>query len=78
MKHEPRLTPTPGADATVKDERMPPPSRHPLVRLFSARAGLIAGVIIWINGNESVGRAYVIYLCLFAFLAGIALLTGWL
>jgi putative membrane protein len=43
--------------------------------LFIA-GGLIAGVIIWINGNESVGRAYVIYLCLFAFLAGIALFAS--
>jgi putative membrane protein len=43
--------------------------------LFIA-GGLIAGVIIWINGNESVGRAYVTYLCLFAFLAGIALFAS--
>jgi putative membrane protein len=43
--------------------------------LFIA-GGLIAGVIIWINGNESVGRAYVIYLCLFAFLAGVALFAS--
>jgi putative membrane protein len=38
--------------------------------------GLIAGVIVWMNGNESVGRALVIYLCLFALLAGIALFAS--
>jgi putative membrane protein len=43
--------------------------------LFIA-AGLITGVIVWMNGNEPVGRALVIYLCLFAFLAGIALFAS--
>jgi putative membrane protein len=43
--------------------------------LFIA-AGLITGVIIWMNGNEPVGRALVIYLCLFAFLAGIVLFAS--
>ena len=43
--------------------------------LFIA-GGLIAGVIVWMNGNESVGRALVIYLCLFAFLAGIAIFAS--
>ena len=43
--------------------------------LFIA-SGLVGGVIVWMNGNEAVGRALVIYLCLFAFLAGIALLVS--
>lgn len=43
--------------------------------LFIA-GGLIAGVIVWMRGNESVGRALVIYLCLFALLAGIALFAS--
>lgn len=43
--------------------------------LFIA-GGLIGGVIIWMNGNEPVGRALVIYLCLFAFLAGIVLFAS--
>jgi putative membrane protein len=38
--------------------------------------GLVGGVIVWMNGNEAVGRALVIYLCLFAFLAGTALLAS--
>jgi len=35
--------------------------------------GLIAGVATWASGYEVVGRTLVIYLCLFMFLAGIAL-----
>jgi uncharacterized membrane protein len=43
--------------------------------LFIA-GGLMAGLIIWLNGNESPGRALVIYLSLSAFLAGIALFAS--
>jgi putative membrane protein len=43
--------------------------------LFIA-CGLVGGVIAWMNGNEAGGRALVIYLCLFAFLAGIALFAS--
>jgi putative membrane protein len=43
--------------------------------LFIA-CGLVGGVIVWMNGNEAVGRALVIYLCIFAFLAGIALFAS--
>ncbi len=43
--------------------------------LFIA-GGLMAGLIIWMNGNESAGRALVIYLSLSAFLAGIALFAS--
>ncbi|HEY6809494.1 MAG TPA: DUF1304 domain-containing protein [Propionibacteriaceae bacterium] len=43
--------------------------------LFIA-CGLVGGVAVWMSGNEAVGRALVIYLCLFAFLAGIALFTS--
>ena len=42
--------------------------------LFIA-CGLIVGVIAWMTGNE-IGRALVIYLCLFAFLAGIVLFVS--
>jgi putative membrane protein len=35
--------------------------------------GLIAGVIAWMNGNETIGRTLVIYICLFMVLSGIAL-----
>ena len=38
--------------------------------------GLIAGVAAWAFGYEVVGRTLVIYLCLFMFLAGIALLIS--
>jgi putative membrane protein len=38
--------------------------------LFFA-CGLIVGVLAWMTGNETTGRALVIYLCLFTFLAGI-------
>jgi putative membrane protein len=38
--------------------------------------GLFGGVAVWMSGNEAVGRALVIYLCLFAFLAGIALFAS--
>jgi putative membrane protein len=43
--------------------------------LFIA-CGLVVGVIVWMNGDATVGRALVIYLCLFAFLAGIALFAS--
>ncbi len=43
--------------------------------LFIA-CGLIVGVIAWMTGNETTGRALVIYLCLFAFLAGIVLFVS--
>lgn len=43
--------------------------------LFIA-CGLVGGVIVWMTGNEAVGRALVIYLCLFALLAGIALFAS--
>jgi putative membrane protein len=43
--------------------------------LFIA-CGLVAGVIVWLNGDEAVGRALLVYLCLFAFLAGIALFVS--
>ena len=42
--------------------------------LFLA-CGLIVGVIAWMTGN-GIGRALVIYLCLFAFLAGIVLFVS--
>jgi putative membrane protein len=35
--------------------------------------GMITGVIAWIAGHATVGRALVIYLCSFMFLAGIVL-----
>ncbi|HET9900211.1 MAG TPA: DUF1304 domain-containing protein [Actinomycetes bacterium] len=38
--------------------------------------GMIAGVITWAAGNEAVGRALVLYTCLFAFLAGIVLFVS--
>ena len=43
--------------------------------LFIA-CGLIVGVIAWMTGNETTGRALVVYLCLFAFLAGIVLFVS--
>jgi putative membrane protein len=43
--------------------------------LFIA-CGLVGGVAVWMSGNEAVGRALVTYLCLFAFLAGIALFAS--
>jgi putative membrane protein len=43
--------------------------------LFVA-CGLVGGVIVWMTGNEAVGRALVVYLCLFALLAGIALFAS--
>jgi putative membrane protein len=43
--------------------------------LFIA-CGLVGGVIVWMNGNEAVARALIIYLCIFAFLAGIALFAS--
>jgi putative membrane protein len=36
-------------------------------------SGLIAGVIAWMSGNETVGRTLVIYICLFMVLSGIVL-----
>jgi putative membrane protein len=38
--------------------------------------GMIAGVITWARGNEAVGRALVLYTCLFVFLAGIVLFVS--
>lgn len=38
--------------------------------------GMIAGVITWAAGNEAVGRALVLYTCLFVFLAGIVLFVS--
>ena len=35
--------------------------------------GLIAGVIAWMSGNETVGGRLVIYICLFMVLSGIVL-----
>jgi putative membrane protein len=43
--------------------------------LFLA-CGMIAGVITWAAGNEAVGRALVLYTCLFVFLAGIVLFVS--
>ena len=40
--------------------------------LFLA-CGIVDGVIVWMNGQETVGRALVIYVCLFMVLAGIVL-----
>lgn len=54
----------------------------PAVRLWSFNVGyynlflgcgLVAGVILWWAGNETVGRALVVYICSFMFLAGIVL-----
>jgi putative membrane protein len=62
-----------------------PTADVPAVRLWAFNVGfynlfigcgLVGGVIVWMNGNEAVGRALVIYLCLFAFLAGIALFAS--
>ena len=35
--------------------------------------GMVVGVIAWMTGNETVGRALVIYICLFMILSGIVL-----
>jgi putative membrane protein len=43
--------------------------------LFIA-GGLVVGVIGWMNGNEAISRALVSYLCIFGFLAGIALFAS--
>jgi putative membrane protein len=43
--------------------------------LFLA-AGLILGVILWAAGEVAVGRALVVYICLFMFLSGIVLLIA--
>jgi putative membrane protein len=40
--------------------------------LFLA-GGTIAGVVAWSGGNETVGRALVIYTCLFMALSGLVL-----
>ena len=62
-----------------------PTSDVPAVRLWAfnvgfynlfVAGGLIGAVVIWISGNMAVGRALVIYLCAFAFLAGLALLVS--
>jgi putative membrane protein len=46
-----------------------------LYNLFIA-GGLVVGLIGWMNGDEAISRALVIYLCIFAFLAGIALFAS--
>jgi putative membrane protein len=43
---------------------------------FFIACGLIAGVIAWSLGEVSIGRALVVYLCLFTFLSGIVLLVA--
>lgn len=43
--------------------------------LFLA-SGVVAGVIAWSAGDEAVGRALVIYTCLFMFLSGLVLLIA--
>lgn len=43
--------------------------------LFLA-GGALAGVIAWVSGNDIVGRALVIYTCLFMFLSGIVLFVA--
>ncbi|MBA3574046.1 MAG: DUF1304 domain-containing protein [Pseudonocardiales bacterium] len=43
--------------------------------LFLA-CGTVAGVIAWSAGDEAVGRALVIYTCLFMFLSGIVLFVS--
>ncbi len=62
-----------------------PTARRPTVRLWAFNVGfynlfiacgIIVGVIAWMTGNEVVGRALVIYLCLFMFLGGIVLFVA--
>lgn len=43
--------------------------------LFVA-AGAVAGVILWATGDETVGRALVIYTCAFMALAGLVLFAS--
>jgi len=43
--------------------------------LFLA-CGMIAGVIAWMSGNETVGRTLVTYICLVMILGGISLVTA--
>lgn len=43
--------------------------------LFLA-AGLVLGVVLWAAGEVAVGRALVVYICLFMFLSGIVLLIA--
>ncbi len=43
--------------------------------LFLA-CGPVAGVIAWSAGHETVGRALIVYTCLFMFMAGIALFVS--
>ncbi len=38
--------------------------------------GLATGVLMWARGDEAVGRALVVYLCLFTFLSGIVLFAA--
>jgi putative membrane protein len=38
--------------------------------------GLVAGVLAWAAGEETVARTHVIYLCLFTFLSGLVLLLA--
>ena len=43
---------------------------------FFLGCGMIAGVITWAGGNEAVGRALVLYPCLFVFFASIVLFVS--
>lgn len=62
-----------------------PTAEVPPVRLWAFNVGfynlflgcgMVAGVITWMGGNEAVGRALVLYTCLFVFLAGIVLFVS--
>jgi putative membrane protein len=59
-----------------------PTSDVPAVRLWAfgvgfynlfLGCGMVAGVILWMAGNETVGRTLVIYICSFMVLGGIVL-----
>ena len=43
---------------------------------LSLACGVIAGVIVWAAGEETVGRTLVLYTCLFMFLSGIVLFVA--
>jgi putative membrane protein len=62
-----------------------PTSDIPAVQLWAFNVGFynlflafgaIGGVIVWVAGQETIGRTLVIYICLFMFLAGIVLLVS--
>lgn len=38
--------------------------------------GAVTGVVAWVLGDETVGRALVVYVCLFMFLSGIVLFVA--